>query len=60
MDDLSFFGRLSFHKLTTIDDDNKAAQAQYRQDTLANALRRTTPKKPQTEELTRERFPEEN
>jgi hypothetical protein len=37
--------------MTSIGQDNKAAQAQYSQDMMSAALRRTTPKKPQTEEL---------
>lgn len=59
MDDLEYAGRASAQKLTSNEQDNKAAQAQYRQDMMANALRRATSRKPQTEELTRERFPEE-
>lgn len=59
MDELEFIGKVSAQKLTTVEEDNKAAQAQYRQDMLANALRRATSKKPKVEELTRERFPEE-
>lgn len=60
MDELEFNGKVSAKKLTTVEEDNKDAQAQYRQDMMANALRRTVPKKPQTEELTRERFPEKS
>ena len=60
MDDIEYAGRASTLKLTTNEEDNKSAQAQYRQDMIANALRRATSKKPQIEELTRERFPEEN
>ncbi len=60
MDDIEYAGRASTLKLTTNEEDNKSAQAKYRQDMMANALRRTVPKKPQMEELIRERFPEEN
>jgi hypothetical protein len=60
MDDIEYVGRASSQKMTSIEQDNKAAQTQYRQDTMTAALRRTTPKKPQIEELTRERFPEES
>ena len=60
MNELEFIGRVSAQKLTSNEQDNKAAQAQYRQDMMANALRRTAPKKPKTEALTRERFPEES
>lgn len=60
MDDLEYAGRASAQKLTSNDEDNKSAQAQYRQDILANTLKRATSKKPDTLELTRERFPEEN
>ncbi len=58
MDDLEFIGKVSPQKLTSNEQDNKAAQAQYRQDMIANALRRVTSKKPDTVELTRERFSE--
>ncbi len=58
MDDLEYAGRVSAQKLTSIEDDNKSAQTQYRQDMIANALRRVTSKKPDTVELTRERFSE--
>lgn len=60
MDDIEYVGRASTLKLTSNEQDNKAAQAQYRQDMMVNALRRTAPKKPQIEELTRKRFPEES
>jgi len=43
-----------------MEQDNKAAHAKYRQDMMANPLRRTAPKKSQLDELTRERFPEES
>jgi hypothetical protein len=59
MDEIEFVGKISSLKLTSNEQDNKAAQAKYRQDMIANALRRTTSKEPQTVELTRERFPEE-
>ena len=60
MDDIEYAGGASTLKLTSIEDDNKSAQTQYRQDILANALRRVTSKKPKVEELTRERFLEES
>lgn len=60
MDDIEYVGRASTLKLTTNEEDNRAAQTQYRQDVMANALRRVTSKKSKVEELTRERFPEEN
>lgn len=60
MDDIEYVGRVSTQKQTSVEEDNNAAKAHYRLDMLSNALRRTTPKKPQTEELTRERFPEES
>jgi hypothetical protein len=60
MDEIEFVGKISSLKLTSNEQDNKAAQAKYRQDMMANALRRTTSKEPQTVELTRERFPEES
>jgi len=58
MDDIEYAGRVRTQKLTSNEEDNRAAQAQYRQDILANALRRVTPKKSDNVELTRERFPE--
>lgn len=60
MDDIEYAGRVSTLKLTSNEEDNRAAQAQYRQDMMANALRRATSKKPDAVELTRERFPEES
>lgn len=60
MNDVEYVGRASTQKLTSNQQDNHAAQAQYRQDMIANALRRVTSKKPDTVELTRERLPEEN
>ena len=60
MDELEFIGKVGAQKLSSVEEDNRAAQAQYRQDMMANALRRTTSKKPQAEELTRERFSEES
>jgi hypothetical protein len=60
MDDVEYVGRASSQKMTSIEQDNKAAQTQYRQDMMATALRRTASKKPPTVELTRERFQEEN
>jgi hypothetical protein len=58
MDELEFAGKISTFKLTSNEQDNKAAQAEYRQDMMANALKRTTNKEPQMVELTRERLPE--
>ncbi len=60
MDELEFVGKISSLKLTSNEQDNKAAQTQYRQDMMANALRRIATKEPQAVELTRERFPEES
>ena len=60
MDEIEFVGKISSLKLTSNEQDNKAAQTQYRQDMMANALRRTANKQPQSEELTRERLPEES
>jgi hypothetical protein len=60
MDELEFIGKVSAQKLTSNEEDNRAAQARYRQDILTKVVRRVTSKKPVTAELTRERFPEEN
>jgi len=59
MDDIEYVGKASSQRMTSIKQDNQAAQTQYRQDVMAAVLRRTAPKKLQTEELTRERFPEQ-
>jgi len=59
MDELEFIGKVSTQKLTSTEQDNRAAQAQYRQAMMANELRRATSTKTDNEELTRERFPEE-
>ena len=58
MDDVEYVTRASTQKVTTNEEDNKSAQAKYRQDMMANALRRTANKEPQKVELARERFPE--
>ncbi len=58
MDDIEYVGRASSQKMTSIEQDNKTAQTQYRQDMMANTLRRANSRKPDTVELTRERFPE--
>jgi hypothetical protein len=60
MDNIEYAGKVSNQKLTSNEVDNRAAQAQYRQDVMAIALRRATSNKPDTVELTRERFPEES
>lgn len=60
MDDIEYVGKASFQKQTSVEEDNNAAKAQYRQDMIANALRRAASKTPQTKELTRERFFEES
>lgn len=51
MDELEFNGKVSAQKLSSVEEDNRAAQTQYRQDVMANALRRITTKKPKVEEL---------
>jgi hypothetical protein len=58
MDDIEYAGRASSQKMTSNEQDNKAAKTQYRQDTMATALRRTANKESQPVELTRERLPE--
>jgi hypothetical protein len=58
MDDIEYVGRASSHKMTSIEQDNKAAKTQYRKDILANTIRRTANKESKTVELTRERLPE--
>ena len=60
MDDIEYAGRASTQKMTSNEEDNRATQARYRQDILANLLKRAASRKPDTLELTRERFPEEN
>lgn len=60
MDELEFIGRVSAKKLTSNEADNKSAQAKYRQDMMANTLRKSVSKKPALKELTRERFAEES
>ena len=60
MDDLEYVGRTSSQKMTSNEQDNKAAKTKYRQDMMSAALRRIANKEPQAVELTRERFPEES
>jgi hypothetical protein len=56
MDDVEYVARASTQKVSTNEEDNKSAQAKYRQDMMANALRRTANKESQTVELTHERL----
>ena len=59
MDDVEYVARASTQKVSTNEEDNKSAQAKYRQDMMSAALRRIANKEPQAVELTCERFPEE-
>jgi hypothetical protein len=59
MDDVEYVGRVSTQRMTSIEQDNKAAHAQYLNDKNENLKRHILKSKPETAELIRERLPEE-
>ena len=59
MSDAEFFAKLKPQRLTSLDEDFKKEQAQFLKDELDRALRRSGKVKPEPQEITYERFPEE-
>lgn len=59
MSDIEFFAKVSPKRLTSLDEDFKKDQAQFRKDELDRAFRRSGKAKPEAHEITYERFPEE-
>ena len=59
MSDAEFFAKVKPKRLTSLDEDFKKEQAQFLKDELDRALRRSGKVKPEPQEVTYERFPEE-
>ena len=60
MADIEFFSKLNPQKLTSLGEDFEKEQAQFLKDELDRALRRSGKLKPEPQETTYERFPEED
>lgn len=60
MADIEFFAKLNPKKLTSLDEEFKKEQAQFRKDELDRAFRRSGKVAPKLQEITYERFSEEN
>lgn len=60
MSDAEFFAKVKPQRLTSLDEDFKKEQAQFLKDELDRALRRPGKVKPEPQETTYERFPEED
>lgn len=59
MSDAEYFAKVNPQRLTSMEEDSKKELAQYRKDELDRALRRSGKVKPEPQEITYERFPEE-
>jgi len=59
MSDLEFLGRMNPKRLTSLEEDFKTSQQQYRDDMQQNALRRAGKLMKPEPEVTRERIPNE-
>lgn len=59
MSDLEFVGRMNPKRLTSLEEDFKASQQQFREDEQRNALRRMGKVVKSESETTRERIPNE-
>lgn len=60
MSNLEFFGQIKLKRLTSLEEDFKRSQAEYRKDELNRALRRSGKINQESVETTYERFPEED
>ncbi len=60
MSDIEFFAKVNPQRLTSLDEDFKKEQAQFRKDELDRALRWSGKIKSEPQETTYERFPEED
>lgn len=56
---LEFMGKLKLQRLTSLEEDFKREQAQFREDELDRALRRAGKLKPDPIETSYERYPEQ-
>jgi hypothetical protein len=59
MSDIEFLGQIKPKRLTSLEEDFKRSQAEYRKDELNRALRRSGKINQESVETTYERFPEE-
>lgn len=59
MSDIEFFAKVSPKRLTSLEEDFKRDQAQFRKDELNRALMRSGKVKSEPQETSYERFPEE-
>ena len=57
--DAEYFAKVNPQRLTSMEEDSKKELAQYRKDELDRALRRSGKVKPEPQEITYGRFPEE-
>lgn len=59
MSNLEYMGQIKPRKLTSLEEDYKKSQAEFRKDELNRVLRRSGKPKQEPVETTYERFPEE-
>lgn len=59
MSDIEFFAKMNPKRLTSLDEDFKAWRKEIQEDDKINALRRADKLKPESVEMTYERFSEE-
>lgn len=60
MSDIEFLGQVKPKRLTSLEEDFKKSQAEFRKDELNRALRRSGKINQESTETTYERFPEED
>ena len=60
MSDIEFLGQIKPKRLTSLEEDFKRSQDEFRKDELNRALRRSGKINQESTETTYERFPEEN
>lgn len=59
MNDIEYLGKVTFNRLTSLEEDSKSQQAQFYKDEQARKLRRSGIIKQENTPTTYERFPEE-
>ena len=59
MSDIEFFANISSKRLTSLDEDSRRDQDQFRKGELDRVFRRSGKLKPAAQETVYERFPEE-
>lgn len=60
MSNIEFLGQIKPKRLTSLEEDFKSSQAEFRKDEVNRALRRSGKINHESMETTYERFPEEN